>query len=523
MKEIWNIHSTESPPTSTVLTVSALTNSIKNIIESRFGSITVQGEISNFKPNVSGHYYFDLKDASAKIGAVMFKTHAGSLSKMPKEGDQVIVKGAISVYPPHGKYQIVVHSLQFAGLGELLLKLEELKKKLLNLGWFAKERKRGLPKFPKRIGVVTSPTGSVIRDIIHVLSRRFKGFHLILNPVKVQGEGAAQEIARAIQDFNTYELADVLIVCRGGGSLEDLWAFNEEIVASAIFNSKIPVISAVGHETDFTIADFVADVRAPTPSAAAEIVISEKSAHLQFLQKMTLGLQHALSHLLKNHREKLFRFSSHPLFSIPYTLTGPHFQRLDEMRRTIDSLMKVSLSEKKLRLSSQQKELAALNPLVMMKNYREKLLRFSSHPFFSIPYALTGPHFQRLNEMRKGLDGLMKSKVHEKKLCLAGKQKELAASTPLTQLRHFKEKLKSLDKRLEIASGHQLLLRKEKLKQMVQNLISLDPKNVLKRGYSILFARNGGSVIVSALEIQPGQEITAHLSDGEVNLRAYDE
>jgi exodeoxyribonuclease VII large subunit len=452
--EIWNIHNTETAPRSTILTVSALTNAVKHLIENRFPSLTVQGEISNFKPNSSGHCYFDLKDPGAKIAAVMFKGAATQLSRMPKEGDQVIVKGSISLYAPHGKYQIVVQSLQFAGIGELLLQLEELKRKLQTKGWFDKERKKPLPKFPKRIGVVTSPTGAVIRDIIHVLSRRYKGFHLILNPVKVQGEGAALEIATAIDHFNRHDLADVLIVGRGGGSLEDLWAFNEEIVATAIYNSKIPIISAVGHETDFTIADFVADCRAPTPSAAAEIAISEKSAHLQFLTKTKTALSHTLAHLLKQHREKLRRFSFHPLFSLPYALTGPYFQRLDD--------------------------------------YKKRLTEFKSKAFT------------------------------ERRLRLMGMKKELEALSPKSKVLFFKERLLSLEKRLDEVASSQLEFRRERLKLLIQTLMTLDPKNVLKRGYAILFALKESSVIVSAQSLSSGDLVKAKLSDGEVTLKCVD-
>jgi exodeoxyribonuclease VII large subunit len=266
-----------------ILSVSALTSAIKNQLESRFPALQVKGEISNLKEQASGHIYFTLKDAEAQIRAVIFRSNARELARPLRNGDQVIVKGELAVYPPQGYYQVVVRKLSYAGVGELLVQLHALKDKLQALGWFSKERKKPLPKFPRTIGVVTSPTGSVIQDILNILGRRFAGFHLILNPVKVQGEGAAEEIARAIDAFNRYQLADVLIVGRGGGSLEDLWAFNEEKVAAAIFASKIPVISAVGHETDFTIADFVADVRAPTPSAAAEIATQEMAQQLQFL------------------------------------------------------------------------------------------------------------------------------------------------------------------------------------------------------------------------------------------------
>ncbi|MBA3604330.1 MAG: exodeoxyribonuclease VII large subunit, partial [Parachlamydiaceae bacterium] len=264
----------QSPP---VLTVTQITHAIKQSLESSFRHVWLQGEISNFKAQGSGHLYFSLKDQGAQIGAVMFRSEAAAIKIPPKDGAQVIIRGEINVYPQSGKYQIVVRELRYVGLGELLVKLEELKAKLYAKGWFNPQLKKPLPKFPKTIGVVTSPTGAVIQDILNVLQRRYPGFHLILNPVRVQGEGAAAEIALAINQFNRYALADVLIVGRGGGSIEDLWAFNEEIVAEAIFNSKIPIISAVGHETDVCLTDFVADARAPTPSAAATMVIADKA------------------------------------------------------------------------------------------------------------------------------------------------------------------------------------------------------------------------------------------------------
>jgi len=288
-----------------LLTVSQLTNAIKMSLESMFPSIYLQGEITNFKVQTSGHLYFSLKDANAQIAAVMFAREASYLKTMPKAGDQVVIKGEINVYPPKGNYQLLVRELSFVGLGELLQRLEQLKVKLHQMGWFKAARKKPLPRYPKRIGVITSPTGAVIQDIINVLSRRFSGFSLLLNPVKVQGEGAAKEIAQAIEQFNRYQLVDVMIVGRGGGSLEDLWAFNEEIVAEAIYNSQIPIISAVGHETDHCIADYVADVRAPTPSAAAEIVIAEKAQQIEQLSLIKKRMQQTLIHLINQNRLRL--------------------------------------------------------------------------------------------------------------------------------------------------------------------------------------------------------------------------
>jgi exodeoxyribonuclease VII large subunit len=356
-----------------ILTVSQLTGDIKNHLENNFPSLWLQGEISNAKMHTSGHFYFSLKDATSQIGAVMFRGNASSLKVTPKDGDKVIVHGCLNVFPPSGKYQIVVDQLKLAGIGELLLKLEELKQKLNKLGWFKKERKRPLPKFPKRIGVVTSPTGAAIQDILHILTRRFSGFHLILNPVRVQGEGAAKEIAQAINDFNTYELADVLIVGRGGGSFEDLWAFNEEIVAEAVFNSKIPIVCAVGHETDHCIAEYVADVRAPTPSAAAEIVIGERLHQIKFLEQTQQRLLQTVKHLLRHYRHRFDGILRQPVFRNPYAILGTWMQKLDDSRQMLDQSVKQLLIQKNMMLEGRKKVLQSIKPTAVILQYRNKL------------------------------------------------------------------------------------------------------------------------------------------------------
>jgi exodeoxyribonuclease VII large subunit len=435
---------------STYITVSELTFAIKNQLESRFSTLNLQGEISNAKLHSSGHLYFDLKDAGAKISAVCFKPHYQQLSRPPKEGDQVIVKGSLSVYPPHGKYQLIVRQIQYLGIGELLLKLEALKKKLQALGWFDKEKKKPLPKFARTIGVVTSPTGAVIRDIIHVLKRRFSGFHLILNPVRVQGVEAVFEIAKAIEEFNKYQLADVLIVCRGGGSLEDLWAFNEELVAKAIFESKIPIVSAVGHETDTTIADFVADVRAPTPSAAAEIVSAEKAHHLNVLIKTQKNLSIALSHQLARVRTQLKSYERSPLFATPFTLLAEPMQKLDEIKSKLDTKIREGVLKRQFLLSARKKQAGALKPTSLLTSY--------------------------------------KLKMHQ------------------------------LERRLNDRFSHTLEMKKLTLREVMQKLRSVDPKNVLKRGYAILFAEKEGSVIVSTQQLTPGQNLRAQIFDGEASV-----
>lgn len=351
-----------------VFSVSELTASIKALLEPNFRSISVKGEISNFKLQTSGHLYFSLKDATSQISSVLFRGNAASLPRLPKEGDQVVAIGEISLYAPRGSYQIVIRELQFLGVGELLLKLHQLKEALQMRGWFDPERKKPLPRLPKRIGVVTSPTGAVIQDILNVLGRRFSGSHIILNPVKVQGEGAAQEIAQAINDFNRHNLADVLIVGRGGGSIEDLWAFNEEIVAKAIFESRIPIISAVGHETDFTIADWVADVRAPTPSAAAEIVIAEKEQLLQFLSRSKALVRQRAAQQLTQYRQRIDSLKRHPLLSSPYGILAPSIQRLDDYAHKLELLHpKHKIRECKDRLQRVQNHLTSIHPQNLLK------------------------------------------------------------------------------------------------------------------------------------------------------------
>ncbi|PWT82665.1 MAG: exodeoxyribonuclease VII large subunit, partial [Acidobacteria bacterium] len=269
------------------LSVSELTNAIRGTLESRFQSVWVEGEISNFKSHSSGHWYFTIKDESAQLRAKCFRSTNSRIRFRPADGLHVRARGKLSVYPPRGEYELVVESLDPVGAGALRIAFEQLRDRLKAEGLFAKELKRPLPIFPHRVGVITSPTGAAIRDIINVISRRTRTVHVLFSPARVQGEGAGWDIARAIRLLNHHneralrenrknDLVDVVIVGRGGGSSEDLWAFNEEEVARAIRGSAIPIISAVGHETDFTIADFVADLRAPTPSAAAEMVAAQE-------------------------------------------------------------------------------------------------------------------------------------------------------------------------------------------------------------------------------------------------------
>ena len=355
-----------------IFTVSELTYAIKCLLEPEFQNVRLQGEISNLKKQSSGHLYFSLKDDQSQISAVMFRGSASKLQAPPKNGDQVEILGELSIYPPRGNYQILVKELKPVGIGALLLKLEELKREIHKRGWFGKELKKSLPTLPRRIGLVTSPTGAAVRDILNVLTRRAGNVHVILNPVRVQGAEAAKEIAQAIDQFNRFQLADVLIVGRGGGSLEDLFAFNEEIVAKAIHESEIPIICAVGHETDHCIAEYVADLRAPTPSAAAELVVAEKSQQKKQVEQLKKRIIERVRSQVRESRLKLEGIARQQVFSSPYALLATAIQRLDLLKNDIDQAMLTQIKEGKQYLISMQRELRSLNPMRQIHHLRQR-------------------------------------------------------------------------------------------------------------------------------------------------------
>lgn len=362
---------------STTWTVSALTLALKATVENAFPFVSVQGEISNCKMQASGHLYFTLKDAQAQIAAVMFRADS-TLDFEPKNGDLVVVEGALNVYAPAGRYQINVAKMQKQGLGHLLLLLEERKRAIARRGWFRPEHKKRLPLLPRRIGVVTSPTGAAIRDIIHVLTRRAGSFQMILNPVKVQGEGAAEEIAAAIEFFNAHLPVDVLLVGRGGGSFEDLWCFNDEAVAAAIFNSRIPIICAVGHETDHCIAEHVADMRAPTPSAAAEMITAEQQQLRHQLKQLCSQIDRALTGRLGLYRERMSWIKQQPCIKRPRALLEPYMQRLDDLSMGLKQALSHRLQRLKLLVESQRRLLAARDPIARLQQWKGRLGEYNN-------------------------------------------------------------------------------------------------------------------------------------------------
>lgn len=347
------------------ISVTELNSYIKNKIadDEYLNNVLVKGEISNFKNHYTGHMYFTLKDENSLIKCIMFKSYAQKLDFMPKDGMKVFALGGVSVFERDGVYQIYVKAMQEDGVGVLYKKYEELKHRLEEEGYFDVAHKQKIPKMPKTIGVLTSQTGSVIRDIINVSTRRNPNVHIRLLPVPVQGEGAAEKIADGIRIMNENKLADVLILARGGGSLEDLWPFNEEIVAHAVYNSKIPVISAVGHETDFSISDFVADLRAPTPSAAAELAVPDIYEVKQKINTYQNRLRLSLVKKVEIMKLRYEKCMSSRVFKEPLRNINDNYLKIDTYIKRLESCIQAKQKEKKTKYVELVSKLDALSPL----------------------------------------------------------------------------------------------------------------------------------------------------------------
>ncbi len=354
-----------------ILTVSQLTALVKGVLEENFEHVWVEGEVSNLAMPVSGHLYFTLRDAGAQMRCVMFRASARALKFRPKDGMGLVVRGRLSVFEPRGDYQLIVEYLEPKGIGALQLAFIQLKERLAREGLFDEAHKKPLPKLPQRIGIVTSATGAAIHDILNVLDRRYANLEILLYPVRVQGEGAAAEIAQAIRDFNRYREIDVMIVGRGGGSLEDLWSFNEEVVARAIYQSKIPVISAVGHEVDFTIADFVADLRAPTPSAAAELVVRSKAELDAEVASLTHRLEQGMRHRPGNLRGEVAGLARS--LKDPTMLLGHLAQRVDDLSYRLELAVQGGMERRRDRLAYLGNHLRLTNPALEVERTKETL------------------------------------------------------------------------------------------------------------------------------------------------------
>ena len=350
-----------------IYTVSQLNRQSRLLLESRLAGVWVEGEISNFKHHSSGHIYLTLKDESSQISAAFFSQYQRGLKFQLKDGLKVLAFCRVSIYEARGQYQLYIERVEPQGVGALQLAFQQLKERLAKEGLFSEERKRPIPKFPKTVGVITSPTGAAIYDILNVVNRRFCGTHVLLYPVKVQGDGAAEEIAAAIKVMNEQGEAEVLIVGRGGGSLEDLWAFNEEPVARAVFGSRIPVISAVGHEIDWSICDLVADLRAPTPSAAAELVVSSRIELQERLRDRKARLVFSINGILKGYQTKLGDLAASSAFRQPRYLLDQWMGRWDECGRRIQNAFRGVLAMKNQAFQNRVGRLNALNPLAILE------------------------------------------------------------------------------------------------------------------------------------------------------------
>lgn len=438
-----------------VFTVSELTGQIKDTLESEFFALQVQGEISNYKRHHSGHWYFTLKDSDAQLRGVFFRQWNRLMRFEPENGLEVRVRGRLSVYEPRGEYQVIVETMEPVGVGALQLAFEQQVKKLAAEGLFDEARKRPLPMLPRRIGIVTSPVGAAIRDMLQILDRRNRGVDIIITPVRVQGTGAAREIADAIRLLNQYSIksgdqVDVIIVGRGGGSMEDLWAFNEEQVARAIYESGIPIVSAVGHETDFTIADFVADYRAPTPSAAAEIVTREADELNARIEELYVRLSREMSYYL--------------------------LRRRSDLRDLIESRGFAQTANSVSRLSNQCRELEARAVNALKQNLRQAESRLDSAARRLVvtdlraPLAVKATHLENLEQrIGRALQRILENQRH----------------------------------RLALTSG---------------KLDVLSPLSVLGRGYA-LAKDESGHLISRAAELKQEQTLRLLFEDGEVRCR----
>src|SRR5882724_3282724 len=434
-----------------VLSVTELTHRVKDLLEERFPSVWVEGEISNVRSPSSGHIYFTLKDSGAQLAVVLFRGVAAKVGFKLKDGLQVITFGDISVYEKSGQYQLVARQFLPKGLGALQLAFEELKQRLAKEGLFDSSRKRPIPALPQRIGLVTSPTGAAIRDFLNIIDRRFPNVQIVIHPVRVQGEGAAAEIAAAIDDFNALHASgrlplDVLIVTRGGGSLEDLWAFNEEVLARALARSKIPTISAVGHEIDFTIADFIADLRAPTPSAAAELVVKAKEEFKQRIEQHQVRLQNGLRLRLAAARQRFSDLAANYVFRRPTEIIREYQQRVDDSSHRLARATRATLVGQRSRLAAASGKFKLLSPQALLAN---------GH--------------QRIGKSEQSLRTAWAHRWQE--------------------------------------TGHRLALAKAKLEL-------LSPNATLQRGYSITLVPESGEIVRSVTDVKPGTKISTKVLDG---------
>ena len=472
--------------------VGELTERIRDLLAGAFRDISVEGEVSNFKAATSGHLYFTLKDAHAQIRCVCFRDQARGLKFRPEDGLHVTVRGSIGVYEPRGEYQIYVTNIEPVGLGALQLAFEQLKKRLEAEGLFAADRKKQLPLLPRCIGVVTSPTGAAIRDIVRVLKRRFPNAHLTLFPVKVQGEGAAKEIARAVNYFNKAKTVDVLIVARGGGSLEDLWAFNEEIVARAIAESEIPVITGIGHETDFTIADFVADLRAPTPSAAAEIVVRSRLEFEKHIAENQRRIVQRMRYLISQWRHRARDLETHRGFRQIEILMRRRRQQVDELSSSLAVVLRMRLASSRQRVTRAGAQVSSFD-----LRSRAAVLR------------------RRIEQRQEALRAALERVVTRKRKIYSSTQVRFAALDLRARVGKLRHSLEQRSMELRVRADRVLIAKRRLLQQAALQLEERSPLRILDRGYAIAYDA-AGKVLRSPDQVALGDEISVRLARGVI-------
>ncbi len=458
-----------------IYSVSELSKSVKSLIEASFPSVMVEGEISEFKIVASGHAYFSIKDEKSVVDAVMWKGKNALLQFDPKPGDQVLIRCKPTIYEPQSRYQIVVDSMEPKGLGALQAAFEQLKKKLIEEGLFDKKHKKPLPYIAWSVGIVTSPTGAVIQDMIRTINRRFPGIRIVLAPVPVQGESAAKKIGAAIRAFNRYGKVDAIIVGRGGGSLEDLWAFNEEVLARAIFESEIPVVSAVGHETDFTIADFVADLRASTPTGAAEQIAPVRAEVEEKIDQLFASLCDELQDMAESRAQMVDDYG-------------------ERMHRGVTTLT----AHTKEGLNGLTRHLGALSPKTRFQNMKTRSDGLSKNLVKS---------FARVREIK-----------NTQALALS---KRLQTIKPASWILPHRDKVDQTMEMMINRTATKMTLLANGASLLEGRLKAISPLAVLERGYSIVTSPDGKKVIKTVNELQAGQKVKIRMTDGSAGATVH--
>ena len=500
-----------------VFTVSRLNREVRLLLEKGLGVVWVEGELSNFSAPSSGHWYFSLKDRDAQLRCAMFRLKNAALGFTPKAGQQVLARGRISLYEPRGDYQLIVEHLEEAGVGALKREFERLKVKLAAEGLFALERKRGLPRFPRRIGVVTSPTGAAIRDVLHILRRRFPPASVLIYPTPVQGAASVPAIVEALETASARAECDVLIVARGGGSIEDLWSFNDERVARAICASSIPVVSGIGHEIDFTIADFVADARAPTPSGAAELVAPDRNACLEALARTSERMSACIRREFRSVSTRLDAVLSRLKLVHPGVRLSQQTQKLDELEQRLTGAVSREIRVIETRLNTVAQRLN------------------QAHPGLRLAQQV-----RRLEDLEQRLTHSMRASVHSDANRVGDLFTRLVQHSPGQLVREFRLKHAAFDSRLrhawkeyharqdqrlsqaaktleQIPKGY-FLAKENRLNLAIKTLNTTSPLATLARGFAMV-TRADGTIVTDASAVNVGDEIQASLAHGQVTAR----